>query len=117
WETVVERYPTDSPAFTHSNLAAGYSLNGRLEDALREYDAAIALSSPAPEAHNGKGTILFDLGKKEEAIQEFKTAIALDPYYAGPHRNLARAYHLMGMDKEAQEEMGLAQSLENRDGQ
>ncbi len=112
WETVVRHYPDDSPSFVYSNLGASYQVAGRSEDAMREYDAAIALPPPWPSAHNGKGTLLFDRGKREEAVQEFKTAISLDANYAPAHKNLAAAYQKMGMNEEAQTEMREALRIE-----
>lgn len=115
WERVLDQYPQDAPAFVHSNLAAGYEMRGRLKEALDQYDAAIALKD-TPQAHSGKAAVCFDLGRREEAIQEFKTAITMDPQYVGAHKNLARAYHMMGMEKESEEETNKAMEIQKNSG-
>jgi tetratricopeptide (TPR) repeat protein len=111
WKTVLARYPEDSPAFVHENLGAVYQTQGRLGDALREYERAIALSPFSEPAHNGKGTIFFDMGRQQEAVQEFKLSISLEPLEAPPHRNLAIAYERMGMHEQALSEMQIAEKI------
>ena len=54
---------------------------GRYEDAIKEYDKALAIDPNYKEAHNNKGNALDDLGRYEEAIKEYDKALAIDPDY------------------------------------
>ncbi len=111
WESVTAAYP-DVSQIAHTNLANAYKQAGRPDDALREYDRAMAIPPPQAFTHDGKGTALLDEGRTGEAITEFKTAIELDPHYASPHRNLWFAYRRNGMRKEALAEIQQAAALD-----
>jgi len=111
WEKVVKVYP-DSSQVAHGNLANAYKAAGRPDDALKEYDKAIAIPPPHAFPHDGKGTLLFDKGQTDEAIREFKAAIALDPTYPMAHRNLWFAYEAKGMHAEALAEIQEAVKLD-----
>jgi hypothetical protein len=115
WERVVQLYPKQS-RIAYENLAASYGVNGRLNDALRAYDEAIVLNPPSAVPHNGRATVLFDLGRQDEAIAEFKVAIKMDPTYSSPMRNLAITYKRLGRDAEAQETMKQAIEIERING-
>ena len=100
WESVVTAYP-DVSQIAHTNLANAYKQARRPDDALREYDRAMAIPPPQAFTHDGRGTALLDKGLVDDAIKEFKTAVELDPHYASPHRNLWFAYRQKGMREEA----------------
>jgi len=100
WENVVKVSPRVSEV-AYGNLANAYRDAHRSEEALKAYDEAIAIGPPHAYPHDGKGTVLLELGRTQEAIAEFKTAAALDARYASPHRNLWFAYERLGMHSEA----------------
>ena len=100
WENTEAAYPGVSQVI-HSNLANAYKAAGRLDDAIAQYDQAIAIGPPHAYPHDGKGTALFDKGLPEEAVQEFEAAIELDPRYASARRNLWFADEKLGRHKEA----------------
>jgi tetratricopeptide (TPR) repeat protein len=56
----------------------------------------------------------FKPGLVDKSIQLLKNAIKLSPDHAESHYNLGIAYSQKGMLKEAQEEMGLAMQLRNK---
>ena len=52
------------------------SATGRSQDALREYDLALAADPDMPEAHRGRGLVLeYGFGKLAEAEAEYRRAI------------------------------------------
>jgi tetratricopeptide (TPR) repeat protein len=55
-----------------------YSL-GRMEDAIKAYDQAIALDSQFAAAWSNKGVALSNLDKYDEAIEAYDRALAIDP--------------------------------------
>lgn len=73
-------------------LAYAYEMLGRIAEARATYEAALALKSDSPEAHNGLGNVLrrtrlFDLAEKE-----YQAAMKLKKNYAEAMRGLAVLY-------------------------
>jgi tetratricopeptide (TPR) repeat protein len=69
-------------ASPHYNLAVFLHKQNRLDDAAREYRAALALSSDQVEmvqAHNNLGILYLGERKYSEALAELNAAIAIDP--------------------------------------
>jgi tetratricopeptide (TPR) repeat protein len=69
-------------ASPHYNLAIFLQKQNRLEDAEREYRAALALSSDQMEiaqAHNNLGILYLVERKYAQALPELSAAIAIDP--------------------------------------
>ncbi len=64
---------------------------GKLDEAIAEFRAAIRLKPDYAEAHINLGIALQDQGKLEEAIAEYRAAIRLKPDYAEAHYNLGLA--------------------------
>jgi protein O-mannosyl-transferase len=105
WENVVRNIP-GANAIAYSNLVDAYRLAGRLDEALKTCDEAIASKPSSSILHEGKGIVLVDQGKLKDAIPEFKTAIESNPHAASPHRNLWGVYNFLEMRNE---ELGEAQ--------
>ena len=106
WENIAALYP-DISCIVHTNLGNAYKQFNRLDEALREYERALAFSQPHACIFDGKGSVLLEMGFVEDAIQNFQQALALDPSYAAAHRNLWFAY-----DKKGLRELALAEILE-----
>ncbi|MBX9958608.1 MAG: tetratricopeptide repeat protein [Burkholderiaceae bacterium] len=69
---------------------------GRLDEALHCYDAAIALAPDLARAHFNRGNILLDRGDAFEALPSYRKAIELKPDSATAHYNLGNAYLQLG---------------------
>jgi hypothetical protein len=110
WESAAKAHPDDSQII-HSNLANAYRAAGRPDDAVAEYDRAIAIGPPKAFPHDGKGVALLDKGLAEEAIREFQAAVALDPQDLPAHRHLFLLYQKLGRNQEAEEEFQEAARL------
>lgn len=65
------------------------AVDGDLEGALSECEAALELSPNSAEAHNLRGLILDLLERPEEAMQAYREAIRLDPNFEEARANLA----------------------------
>lgn len=52
---------------------------GRLDEALADYDRALAMEPRLAEAHYNRGFVLFDLGRHDAAVAAFDKALALRP--------------------------------------
>jgi len=113
FERIVKLYPGVSH-YAHSNLAAYYAKDGRLDDSLREYERAAALPPPWSQAKAlaGKGAVLADLGREDEAERVLREALELDPRCAQAHRNLWVLYGRQRKFPEALTEAKAASLLE-----
>ncbi len=65
------------------------AVDGDLEGALSECEAALELSPNSAEAHNLRGLILDLLERPEEAMQAYREAVRLDPNFEEARANLA----------------------------
>jgi tetratricopeptide (TPR) repeat protein len=76
-------------ASAHYNLATALSVAGALDDAVREYEAALRLKPDYGSALNNLGSVLAAQGRLADAIGHFREAARLDPASVQAHRNLA----------------------------
>ena len=74
---------------------------GRLEEALRCYDAAIRMAPDLVRAHMNRGNVLLASGNIEGALGAYATAIAKDRGYALAHYNMGMTYTRAGRHGEA----------------
>ena len=63
----------------HTLLASLYLERGRLNDALREFDADISIDPRRPAFHRFKGIVLQAMSRPAEAADAFRAAWLLDP--------------------------------------
>ena len=94
WEDVVKKSPYK--ARPHYNLGGAYEEQGRLDDAVREYQTAINLKPDYALAHYNLGVVYQKQGRLDDAVREYQTAIKLKPDYAEAHNNLGVAYQKQG---------------------
>jgi tetratricopeptide (TPR) repeat protein len=73
----------------------------RLDEAISEYDQAIALNPAIPEAYSYKGYALIRQKKYSEAISTLEGLTSRNPDYSWGHYNLALAYWNNGNNKQA----------------
>jgi type IV pilus biogenesis/stability protein PilW len=75
----------------HYNLGAEALRQGRAQDALREFDEALAAEPDFPEAHLGRGLVMeFGYGKLEDAERHYRRALELKPSFPEAHNNLGQ---------------------------
>ena len=85
---------------------------GDTEQALQEYELAIANDKNYAIAHNNLGVIyLDDLGRVQRSIELFKNAIQANPNYALAYFNLARATTIIGDKIEAAKLYQISQDI------
>ena len=93
----------------HHDLAVEALKAGRSQDALKEYDAALALDDSLPEAWYGRGLVLdFSFGHADEAEKDYRRAIQLRPVYSEAHNALGQLLAKTGRYPEALAEFDLA---------
>lgn len=103
-------YPT--PHFAYFNLAKILERQGKVEEAIREYQSALDIQPDYVEAHNNLGSLYLRQGKTDLAIEELTEATRLSPKLAIYQRNLGAAYLQAGKRKEARRAFKRALKLE-----
>lgn len=75
----------------HYNLGAEALRHNRVQDALKEFDAALAGDPDFADAHVGRGLVMeYGFGKLEEAERHYRRAIELRPAFPEAHNNLGQ---------------------------
>jgi Tfp pilus assembly protein PilF len=99
-------------AVIHNDLGADAVRNGRMQEAMREYDEALKLNGQLAEAHLGRGFVLeFGFGRQGEAEVEYRRALELKPTLAEAHNDLGQLLALSGRFDEAIAEFDAAVAL------
>jgi len=71
----------------HCHLGLALKGQGKLDEALRDFDQAIRLEPAFAEAHNSRATVLQALGRRDQAVAAFDVAVALKPAFVEAHNN------------------------------
>jgi type IV pilus assembly protein PilF len=92
----------------HNNLGQLLARGGRWDDALNEFDEALA--SPFYRepwvARCNKGQALYQMGRRDDGYAELKACLTMAPRYCKGRRDLGRLYLAEGKLKEALDELG-----------
>ncbi|HYG67022.1 MAG TPA: tetratricopeptide repeat protein [Anaeromyxobacteraceae bacterium] len=74
----------------HHDLAVEALRAGRVQEALKEFEAALASNERFPEAHRGLGLVLdHGFGRAADAERAYRRALELRPDYPEAHNDLA----------------------------
>ncbi len=65
---------------------------GRLDEAMQRYEAAIRIAPALARAHLNRGNVLLAKNDGEGALAAYATALASNPDYASAHYNMGNAY-------------------------
>jgi type IV pilus assembly protein PilF len=96
----------------HHDLAVEALRGGRWPDALREFDAALAIDDGFAEAHRGRALVLdLGFGSLDDAEKAYRHALAIRPAYSEAHNDLGQLLARTGRADEAIREFDVA--LEN----
>jgi cytochrome c-type biogenesis protein CcmH/NrfG len=86
---------------THHGLASALYRQGRYQEAMAQYDAAVRLKSDFPWALFGLGSCHFRQGRYEEALAYYEKSARLRPDFAPAHYGLASVFFRRGRFGEA----------------
>ena len=92
-------YDISSPANpgharAHNNLGNALGRSGRLEEAVEQYEKALAIDPRHSRAHNNLAMTLESLGRLDQAISHYRRAVEIDPGYAKARARLDQATRL-----------------------
>ena len=98
----LDKYPEDFVA--HFNLGAVLQAEGKVNEAIVHYQAALKAKPGSATAETSLGAALESQGKLAAAIPHFRRAISIRPSYCDPHYNLGVCLLAQGKDDEAMDE-------------
>ncbi len=85
----------------HNNLAVRLAAEGRPEESVAHYEAALQWGPKYPETYDNLGLALAAAGRLDAAIPPFEAALRARPAYADAHYNLGLALSGLGRLEEA----------------
>ena len=110
WKHAIQGNP--HPVVAHSAYGDSLMRAGRFEEALHQFQSALALEPENGGFHNNLGSLYNSMGKSDQARASFETAIAKDPTDPLFHYNLGFTLIKLGQAEAA--EASLRQALELR---
>ena len=104
------------------NLGNSYYEEGSYEEAIREFNIAIASEPDMSEAYNNRGLAYFAIGENNKALADFDKAIELRPHWGVSYSNRGAVYLTLGnydqaiadLDKAIEISPNLAKAYHNR---
>jgi superkiller protein 3 len=109
--------PAEQKALRHNERGLELFSKGKLEQAVKEYEEAIAAHPALAAAHNNLGSAHFAAGRFDRAADAFRRATELDKDYGQAHFNLALAHIKLGREREAHAALSAALRAYNSAGE
>ncbi len=82
---------TSDNAIAHNNLGNVFLQQGPLDEAIAQFQKALAIEPFFEKAHYNLGTAFLEQRRTDEAIAQFRKALEIKPDYVDAHNNLANA--------------------------
>ncbi len=92
---------TKPEAYTYYNRGYLRYITGNKQEAISDFDKAIAINPQFPLAYYNRGTAKYDLSNKQEAISDFDKAIAINPQLAEAYLSRSGAKLALGNNQGA----------------
>jgi tetratricopeptide (TPR) repeat protein len=106
WRETLARNPDSILA--HNDLGIIRFMQGRLDEAAAESEAALRINPNLAEAHGNLANVLMRQGRTGDAIAEFRLAAQLDPTLPQTHFDLGNALYGAGRTDEAMAQFRIA---------
>jgi len=101
-ELLFKEYPNESLLF--NIRGACYAALGQLEEAVKNYENALAIKPDYSDVSYNLGNVLKDLGHLEKAVESYKKTIAIEPNYYAAQHNLGVTLQELGLFNDAAEQ-------------
>jgi len=101
-ELLFKDYPNESLLF--NIRGACYAALGQLEEAVKNYEDALAIKPDYSDASYNLGNVLKDLGHLEEAVKSYKKTMTIEPNYYAAQHNLGVTLQELGLLNDAAEQ-------------
>ena len=106
---LIEKYP--KIAMLHNILGLANQKQGRLNDAISNFEKAILINPNFAFAHNNLGNVLKDLKKFDDAIKSYKKSLNINPKYVDPYYNQGLLYKKINKYEDSIKNLKLAINL------
>jgi tetratricopeptide (TPR) repeat protein len=103
---------TQNNDVAHLNLGLELESQGKLGEALGEYDKTLLINPGYPELHNNLGLILDQLNRHTESLAEYRVAVSLRPDSAFLHNAVGSELAALGQFDDALKEFARAEQLD-----
>lgn len=113
WKQAIAR--TTDNAVAHVNLGEALLENGKLREAIAEYETAMSINAMQPLAHSALGVAFLEAGQPEQSILHLEAALKIAPNFAEAHYNLGNTFLQTGQAREAIEHYRKALELNPED--
>ena len=87
----------------HTNLGMAYADAGRNDDAIAQYEKAIAIADVYPQVHYDLANSLIAVKQYDRAEKEYLQTIKMDPQFGTAYQNLYNLYIYLGEQDRAEE--------------
>jgi tetratricopeptide (TPR) repeat protein len=115
---------TPDNSIAHNNLGDAFFREGRMNEAVSQYQQTLAINPNNAEANYDLGNVFFQQGRTDEAIAQFQKTLAINPTdadvhynYADVHNNLGNAFLRQGRMDEAVAQFQEALKINPQDAQ
>ncbi len=102
---------TKNNYLAYNNLGTALDQQGRLDEAVKHFEAALRIRPAYAQAHNNLGVALDKQGRGDLALDHYLEALHLNPNYAEAHNNLATVLEKQGRIEDATRHYRLALML------
>jgi tetratricopeptide (TPR) repeat protein len=113
WERAIA--VTENNYDAHNMLGRAWFAQGRVDDAIREFQEVVRLNPGFAEAHNVLGRSFATQGRVDEAMACYQKALEIRPNYVAAHNNLSVLLAKMGRVDEAIVQYRRALEIEPKD--
>jgi tetratricopeptide (TPR) repeat protein len=87
---------TTDNIIAHNNLGDAFFRQGRMDEAVSQYQQTLAIKPDNAEANYDLGIVYFQQGRLDEALAQFQKTLAIKPSYTDEHYNYADIYNNLG---------------------
>jgi protein O-mannosyl-transferase len=101
----------------HCDLGSVLAKQGRVAEAIEQYQATLELKPDYVDAHNNLAILLAGQGKTAEAVKHYQRALEIKPNFAEAHNNWGNALAVKGQINEAAEHYQQALQLDPNFGE
>jgi protein O-mannosyl-transferase len=92
---------TSSNVVAHDNLGIAFRQEGKMDEAINQFNMALQIDASDADSHNNLGTVLRQKGHVDEAMNQYQIALQIKPAFAEAHYNLGIALLQKGKAAEA----------------
>jgi len=110
WEDVVSKSP--SRVYPRNNLGIAYTEAGRIDDAVRQFQTALAIDPEHASSYSNLGVLRARQGRLDEAMRAFRAALLYDPELVDAHNNTGLVHLAQGRYEAAEQSFRAAMRLD-----